>query len=191
MEKKYNVTRKGFDNLLSLRHFIGNLRAEQFKFSVWISDYELDKEKNICGTVCCAGGWLPAVMPETFEWRLKNKQFESFIDGRWEYDTAEIPPFLARKESDEPSDTLLEIAIGMEIPYELSDQLFFSIGGDSEGPDPDDPMNILSNYIKAFDKVLEEIQIVEPEKVIDHVISEVSVHQVEVNAVPADAGVLD
>lgn len=52
------------DNMDKLIKFLKTLKENQFNFREVVSDSQLDEEDNICGTVCCAVGWFPAIFKE-------------------------------------------------------------------------------------------------------------------------------
>lgn len=55
------------DRLDKLFTFLLELPEEQFDFAQWARNP--DEEESKCGTICCAGGWMPAVDPEHWVWK--------------------------------------------------------------------------------------------------------------------------
>lgn len=58
--------RKG--RLYKLAAFLDSLSKRSFKFSRVVDRSNEDRDGNICGTVCCAVGWLPKLFPSHWEW---------------------------------------------------------------------------------------------------------------------------
>ena len=57
MDKQINYLHKLVQGLKTLEE-------RQFKYSSFVAHYEVDDSGNICGTTCCAFGWLPKFVPE-------------------------------------------------------------------------------------------------------------------------------
>lgn len=51
------------DRLLKLADFLETLPDEKFDFRKYVK-----KDDGLCGTVCCAIGWCPAVFPNEWYW---------------------------------------------------------------------------------------------------------------------------
>lgn len=49
-----------YEKLIHWAEFLKNLPEEKFDMKNWVSDEDME---NVCGTVCCAAGWLPAAFP--------------------------------------------------------------------------------------------------------------------------------
>lgn len=65
--------------------FLETLEPEQFEMDSWVTEFDPSKT---CGTVCCAGGWLPAIFPETKAfWKNQNpailSDFIGISDEQW------------------------------------------------------------------------------------------------------------
>lgn len=50
--------------------FLKKLPKKKFRFVNVVSEFE-EVDENICGTVCCAVGWLPSFDPDKFKWHAK------------------------------------------------------------------------------------------------------------------------
>lgn len=55
------------DRLQEMANFLKKLEPEKFNFDLVISKYR-PEGTAICGTKCCAIGWMPAIWPELFMW---------------------------------------------------------------------------------------------------------------------------
>lgn len=62
----------GAQRLIRLAAFLYTLSKEKFDFSEWVAVYKVDDERHLCGTVCCAAGWLPHVFPGYWELRIEE-----------------------------------------------------------------------------------------------------------------------
>lgn len=62
--------------LLKLILFIEDLPRKQFDYRDFVSRFEIKPSGHVCGTICCAAGWMPAVFRQ-FTWRdsLPNTPF--------------------------------------------------------------------------------------------------------------------
>lgn len=60
------MTAVGKRRLRKLIAFLRTLKPKQFNFGDVVSDYK--KNGHVCGTVCCAIGWTPAVFPQLVRW---------------------------------------------------------------------------------------------------------------------------
>lgn len=54
-----------YDRLKALATFLEKLPVKKFNFRTIVSEA---KEKSLCGTVCCALGWMPKVSPDAAKW---------------------------------------------------------------------------------------------------------------------------
>lgn len=55
-------------SLVALKEGLETLNEDQFYYKVYVREYE-EKDGSICGTICCAAGWLPKFAPELgFYW---------------------------------------------------------------------------------------------------------------------------
>lgn len=59
------------DRLDKLFTFLLDLPNKKFDFTQWARNP--DEEEPKCGTICCAGGWLPAVDPQYWGWSRVNE----------------------------------------------------------------------------------------------------------------------
>lgn len=63
-----------FERLIS---FLETLDPDKFYLDSVVADWE-ETEDGLCGTVCCALGWTPAIFPEEVKWVEK----ETSIGGK-------------------------------------------------------------------------------------------------------------
>jgi phage shock protein PspC (stress-responsive transcriptional regulator) len=50
--------------------FWRTLPPEKFRYRTFITAYSYENEAP-CGTVCCLGGWLPAIAPSHWKWYIQ------------------------------------------------------------------------------------------------------------------------
>lgn len=65
--------------------FWDTLREKQFYLGTFVSQTSKDEKENICGTVCCLVGWLPAIEPNKFTWSnalisIQGNSDDEYID---------------------------------------------------------------------------------------------------------------
>jgi len=54
------------DNLEIMAKFLRDLEPEKFDFRHIVTEHKLSP--SLCGTKCCAIGWMPAIWPDQFMW---------------------------------------------------------------------------------------------------------------------------
>jgi hypothetical protein len=55
--------------MINLAKVLLALRPEEFDFSQWVTEWEGGTKKEpLCGTVCCAAGYLPVADPKNWKW---------------------------------------------------------------------------------------------------------------------------
>ena len=66
------------DRFEKLFTFLLALPDAEFDFRRWVNR---PPEEHTCGTVCCAGGWLPRVDPDNWEWKCLNGNDSELVPG--------------------------------------------------------------------------------------------------------------
>lgn len=77
---------------LNLSRFILDLPPEKWDFGELVTKHRVKRKpaETVCGTVCCAIGWMPKVDAENWKWELEPN-FRSgvsvvgYIDGEWRH----------------------------------------------------------------------------------------------------------
>lgn len=75
------------DRLLEMVGFLNDLDEDKFDFSAIVGSVE-EKGGRLCGTLCCAIGWLPRIFPDLVKWSGDSEdclysptgRVEGFID---------------------------------------------------------------------------------------------------------------
>jgi len=76
------------EKLLKLADFLDKLDDDKFWFGTVVNMWER-KEKNTCGTVCCAMGWTPQVFPDEVGWRAPKNLGNQYDDALYLKNTSD------------------------------------------------------------------------------------------------------
>lgn len=66
------MTALHIERLKKMAEFLRELRPAKFRITQMVTGYGLDESNNICGTICCALGWMPKVFPEDAFWKQRG-----------------------------------------------------------------------------------------------------------------------
>lgn len=104
---------KNRKSLVALKEGLKTLNEDQFYYRSWVHRYrEIDGE--LCGTVCCAAGWIPKFAKELgFYWAKSGPRFVS-LDLK--YNGYEVNEMTLTRAFGLTSDEIQFIFYGGEIP---------------------------------------------------------------------------